>query len=198
MLRRPFSLFAGVVSILLLGTVSSGTVAQVDTQTDIQPAAPISPATPSTNSNISFRRPLRINNIRVFNDSELRRSEYHFVIDFPADAVEPLEKLTFEQIEGAGYPRYRDSGSYAFDSAERTPLPLSRLENNRDERTITVEFDPPVEPGRQVTVALKARNPRSGIYVYQFTAFPVGATEGQYAGVDRFSISEPFRRRFRY
>jgi len=180
---RLLFLFAATASLLLLAPAVA--------QTNL-------PSTPATNSAISFRRPLRVNNIRVSNDFELRRSEYQFTIDFPADAVEPLEKLTFEQVEGSDYPRYRDSGSDAFDSADRTMLPLSRVENNRDQRTITVEFDPPVEPGRQITVRFKARNPRSGIYVYQLAAFPAGATEGQYAGVERFSIFDPSFRRFRW
>ena len=149
---------------------------------------------PATNSGISFRRPLRIVNIFTSNNLERRRSEYHFTLDFPAGAVEPLQKIVFEQIGGVDYPRYRDRGNYAVDSTHRAPLSLSAVENNPDQRTITVEFDPPVEPGRQVTVVLEARNPRDGIYPYRLTAFPVGATEGQYAGVERLNIYEPVRR----
>ena len=151
--------------------------------------------TPASNPNISFRNPLRVIDVLIPNNQELRRSEYHFTLNFPAEAVEPLEKIVFEQVEGAGYPRYRDSGNYAFDGTNQTPLTLAAVENNRDNRTITVQFDPPVEPGRQVTVVLSARNPRDGIYTYQLTAFPVGATEGQYAGVERLHFYEPVRRR---
>ena len=183
---RLLSLSIGVAAWLLLSPVAA--------QSNLSPAAA---PTPATNSAISFRRPLRINNIRLSNNLELRRAEYRFTIDFPADAVEPLEKLTFEQVEGAGYPRYRDSGSYAFDNDSQRRLSLGRLENDRDRKIITVEFDPPIEPGREITVGFKARNPRSGTYVYQLTAFPVGATEGQYAGVERFSVFDPaIRRRF--
>lgn len=100
-------------------------------------------------------------------------------------------------MEGAGYPRYAGSSHYAVDNANRTSLPISAVDNNPDDKTITVEFDPPIEPGRELTVGFSARNPRSGTYVYQLTAFPVGATQGQYAGVDRFSVFDPFTRRFR-
>ena len=62
--------------------------------------------------NISFRRPLRVTNVRISNNQELRRSNYLFQINFPEDAVEPLEKLVIEQIEGAQYPRFSLRRSY--------------------------------------------------------------------------------------
>lgn len=170
----------------------SSSPADLSLPSDSSPSAATNPA-------ISFRRPLRVTDVRIPNNWEFRRSHYLFTFDFPADAVEPLEKLVFEQVEGADYPRYRADDSYAFDASDRAQLPLSRVENNRDRKTITVEFDPPIEPGRQVTVALRARNPRDGIYVYRLTAFPVGASEGQYAGVEQLTFYEPVRRdRFRW
>ena len=51
--------------------------------------------TPATNPNISFRRPLRVTNIRIPIDWQYRRTEYLFTVHFPADAVEPLAKLVF-------------------------------------------------------------------------------------------------------
>ena len=73
-------------------------------------------------------------------------------------------------------------------------LPISVIDDE-DERTITVEFDQPVEPGGEITVALRARNPRDGIYVYQLAAYPAGATKGQYAGIERLNFYAPERRR---
>ncbi len=153
----------------------------------------ISPA-PASNPAISFRRPLRVSSVRIPNRWELRRSEYLFTFDFPADAVEPLEKLVFDQIEGFGYPRYQSDESYAFETDSGDRLPLGAVENDRDQRKVTVVFNPPVEPGKQVTVALRARNPRDGLYIYQLSAFPVGASEGQYAGVERLNFYRPNRR----
>ena len=200
---RWLPLFLSLTSLQLLAPALASTLVPTQTPALAQTNSPIDPVSApannpnSTNPNISFRRPLRITSIRVSNDFELRRAEYRFTLDFPADAVEPLEKLVFEQVEGAGYPRYQTDDSYAFDGTDGMPLPLRVVESDRDSKTITVAFDPPIEPGRQITVALNARNPRSGTYVYQFTAFPTGATTGQYAGVDRFSIFDPFiRRRF--
>lgn len=154
-----------------------------------------SPAiTPATNPAISFRRPLRVGNIRLQNNREYVRAHYFFTFDFPAEAVEPLEKIVFEQIEGADYPRYRVDRSYALTGVDQSqPAPIN-VDNNRDQRTVTVEFDPPIEPGNPVTVALRARNPREGIYVYRLTAFPVDAIEGQYAGVEQLTFRRPIRR----
>ncbi|MEL7053814.1 MAG: DUF2808 domain-containing protein [Cyanobacteria bacterium J06588_5] len=190
-----------IVSSLL---VSSTAVAQEptsrasnQTSADLAQSGPSPSISPADNPKISFRRPLRVTNIRVPIDRQFRQSEYFFTLDFPADAVEPLQKLTFEQIEGVSYPRYHPGDSYAL-GADRSPLPITATDND-DDRTVTVEFDPPVQPGQQITVALRARNPRDGIYLYRLTAFPVGATDGQYAGIERFNIYAPSRRdRFFY
>ena len=175
-------------------------IAQSDNPPQIEaPQLPNEPAnqpglTPATNPAISFRRPLRVNGVRVPTNWQYRRSEYLFTLDFPAEAVEPLKKIIFEQIEGVDYPYYNTGDSYAFKTDSRTPLPISVVDNE-DERTITVEFDQPVEPGGEITVALRARNPRDGIYVYKLAAYPAGATEGQYAGVERLNFYAPERRR---
>ena len=154
---------------------------------------------PSNNPAISFRRPLRVDNVHISNRWEGRRAQYLFTFDFPADAVEPLEKIVFEQVEGVGYPRFNSANSYAFETESRERLSLSAVENNSNDRAIAVVFDPPVEPGKQVTIALGATNPRDGIYIYQLSAFPAGANVGQYAGVERLNFYRPTRRnRFRY
>ncbi|MEO0769573.1 MAG: DUF2808 domain-containing protein [Cyanobacteria bacterium J06649_4] len=191
-IRLSSLVFSFTISLLL----SASTTAPVTAQRDLPAGLPSDSTRPSpaTNPNISFRRPLRIVDIFTPNDLERRRSEYHFTLEFPTEAVEPLQKLVFQQISGTDYPRYRDRRNRAFDRNSRTPLPLSAVENNPEQRSIVVEFDPPVEPGRTVTVVLEARNPQDGIYAYRLTAFPVGATEGQYAGVERLNIYEPARR----
>ena len=152
--------------------------------------------TPATNPAISFRRPLSVSSVRIPTNWQYRQSEYLFTFDFPADAVEPLQKIVFKQIEGVGYPYYNTGDSYAFAVDGRVPLPIS-VSDDSDERTITVEFDQPVEPGGKITIALRARNPRDGIYIYKLAAYPAGATEGQYAGVERLNFYAPERRRFR-
>lgn len=195
---RSFCLLA-IALALLPAAVGLPAIAQAENSPQLEaPQPPSEPAlTPATNPAISFRRPLRVNNISIPTNWQYRRSEYLFTFDFPADAVEPLQKIVFEQIEGVDYPRYDTDDSYAFTADSRTRLPI-KVTDDRDKRTITVEFDRPVAPGGEITVALKARNPRDGIYVYQLMAYPAGATEGQYAGVERLNFYAPERRRFRW
>lgn len=142
---------------------------------------------------IHFARPLRLADVSIPNNWQFRASEYLFTIDIPADASQPLERVVFAQIEGADYPRYSTRNTHAFAEGDRhTSLTLSQVENDTDERTITVVFDPPIEPGLQITVALKAHhNPRGGIYLYQVTASPPGISgPGQRVGLGRLQFYE--------
>lgn len=201
---RSLCLLASALT-LLPGALFLSAIAQTGSAPQIEtPQTPSEPAnepvrepglTPATNPAISFRRPLRVNSVRVPISWQYRQSEYLFTLDFPADAVEPLKKIVFEQVEGVDYPYYDTDDSYALAADGRTPLPIS-VTDDSDKRTITVEFDQPVEPGGEITVALRARNPRDGIYVYKLAAYPAGATEGQYAGVERLNFYAPEWRRF--
>lgn len=199
---RPFCLrYLTATTVLLLSailptlareSVSSPTAQASESESALEQSGGL---TPATNPNISFRKPLRVTSVRIPNSWQFRRSDYLFTLDFPAEAVEPLEKIVFEQIEGVDYPRYDEGDSYAFDAGSRNRFALSGVESDRDQRTITVKFDPPVQPGSELIVALNARNPRGGIYIYRLSAFPVGASEGQYAGIQRLDFLEPSRRR---
>ncbi|MEO1401581.1 MAG: DUF2808 domain-containing protein [Cyanobacteria bacterium J06635_1] len=142
---------------------------------------------------VYFNEPLRLTHVSVPNKWQFRESEYLFNINLPANASEPLQEIVFTQIEGADYPSYSIRETHAFEGDDRdAELNLSLVANDTDERTMTVVFDPPVEPGRQVTVALKAhRNPRDGIYLYRVVAYPPGAAgRGQRIGTGRLSFYE--------
>lgn len=171
-----------------LGLLCLGTPAIAQETPEVLPAPVAAAANP-----IYFARPLRLANVSTPNNWQFRASEYLFTIDIPADASQPLEKVVFAQIEGADYPRYSIRNTHAFAEGDRhTPLTLSQVENDTDERTVTVVFDPPIEPGRQITVALKAHhNPRGGIYLYQVTASPPGISgPGQRVGLGRLQFYE--------
>ncbi|MEM9162978.1 MAG: DUF2808 domain-containing protein, partial [Cyanobacteria bacterium P01_F01_bin.4] len=162
----------------------------------IEPETLPTPAIADT-SPVYFNEPLRLTHVSVPTKWQFRESEYLFNINLPAEAVEPLQEIVFIQIEGADYPSYSIRETHAFEGGDRdAELNLSLVANDTDERTMTVVFDPPVEPGRQVTVALKAhRNPRDGIYLYRVVAYPPGASgRGQRIGTGRLSFyeQEPF------
>ena len=182
----------GLTCALLAGAVAG--VLSLWSPAIAQEAAESPPTPAAADANpIYFARQLRLLDVSVPNRWQFRASEYLFTIDIPAAASQPLAKLVFTQIEGADYPRYSTRDTRAFEAGDRhTPLSLSQAENNTDDRTITVVFDPPVEPGRQITVALKAHhNPRDGIYLYEVTALPPGISgAGQRVGLGRLNFYE--------
>ncbi|MGB3765806.1 MAG: DUF2808 domain-containing protein, partial [Phormidesmis sp.] len=124
-----------------------------------------------------FSYPLDITDVRVDTKWEYRRSNYRFTLDIPEAAEKPVQKITFSQVEGADYPRFSDRRTYAYEGGDRSQKLNISTDDDWNNRTVTVTFDPPIPPGRQVTVALNATNPRDGIYIYEVAATPPN-TEG--------------------
>jgi hypothetical protein len=150
-----------------------------------------------------FARPLDLVDVRVPNNAEFRSSDYLFTIDVPAEAALPLQTVVFSQIEGADYPRYRDRRSYAYENGDRQARLNLTARDDPQSRTLTVTFDPPVQPGRQITIALNARsNPQGGIYIYEITGTPPDIDGlGQRIGIGRLQFYERldgFNRNFRW
>ncbi|MEN8443729.1 MAG: DUF2808 domain-containing protein [Cyanobacteria bacterium J06555_13] len=138
-----------------------------------------------------FSRPPRLEGVRVVNNLQFRESEYLFNISFPADAGGPLQEIVFSQTEGRDYPSFSIRDTHAYAGGDRNAdLPLGLVANDSDEKTMTVVFDPPVEPGQDITVALKAhRNPREDTYLYNVVASPQGeAGRSQRIGTGRLQI----------
>ncbi|MEL6468653.1 MAG: DUF2808 domain-containing protein [Cyanobacteria bacterium J06623_4] len=153
-------------------------------------ATPIPAAVPRS----FFSGPPRITGVRVTNDTQYRESEYRFNISIPENAGESLEEVVFSQVEGRDYPSFSIRDTYAYIQGDRsTKLSLGLVANDTDEKTMTVVFDPPISPGNEITVALKAhRNPVDGIYLYEATAFPPGNNgQGQRLGIERLSFYDP-------
>lgn len=146
------------------------------------------------NREIFERSPVLDRRVKIPNNSQFRQSEYLFTIDHPAEAGAPIQEIVFAQTEGADYPSFSTRDTHAYEGDDSSAkLPLGLVSQDRDKRTMTVVFDPPVEPGRKITVALKAhRNPRDGTYIYSVTAFPPGtASEGRRVGTGRLQFYEP-------
>lgn len=143
---------------------------------------------------VPFDRPPNLENVRVINNSQFRESRYLFNINIPADAGRSLQELVFTQTEGRDYPNFSIRDTRAYERGDRSAdLPLSLVANDADEKTMTVIFDPPVEPGRNITVALRThRNPRADTYLYTVVASPQGdAVRSQRVGTGRVRIYEP-------
>lgn len=116
---------------------------------------------------------------------------YYFTISVPENAGEPLQRVTITQQEGADNIRFKLEDSRAFMGTRASKgerLTLKEVTKDRDTRTVFVNFDPPITPGKMVTIGLRpVRNPRiSGVYLFGVTAFPVGEkSHGQFMGFGR-------------
>lgn len=120
---------------------------------------------------------------------------YYFTLDVPESAGEPLQRVTIAQNEGADRVRFNLRETEAFDGDKRSNTKLGLGEVTQDDKTkaITVNFNPPVPPGKRVTIALSPyQNPAfGGVYLFGVTAFPQGEPAyGQFLGFGRISIYE--------
>ncbi|WP_017324333.1 DUF2808 domain-containing protein [Synechococcus sp. PCC 7336] len=129
-----------------------------------------------------------------------RNATFRFALSLPANAGEPLSYVEIIPYSGVETIYFRLNNITAYEGAglrrgEPVPvvgLPLGGEFDSEDKaEAIGVLFDPPVEPGRTVTIALKSlRNPRrGGSYLYTVTAYPereVGV--GQRLGLASFSF----------
>ena len=129
-----------------------------------------------------------------FNDAYFNGATYFFTLSLPADASEPLQTVMIAQAEGVDDARLYGNDTEAFEGTRNRSgarLSIKPVVVDRKARTITVTFDPPVPPGKTVTIALyPVRNPfSSGIYLYGVTAYPAGEKPaGQFLGYGRIQI----------
>ena len=119
---------------------------------------------------------LRLTSTRVTNNWQYRDADYLLNINIPLDSVVSFQKIVFQQTEGADYPSYSTRKSYVFEGGDRSQrISSSSIDNDTNNRTVTVNFDPPLQSGQEITVVLNAfRNPRDGIYIYQVAGLPTG------------------------
>lgn len=122
---------------------------------------------------------------------------YYFTLSLPEKAGEPLQRVTFTQQKGRENIRFDLKRSYAFagtPSQSRQRLKLGEVTLDRQKKTVSVTFDPPVPPGQTVTLGLRSvHNPLyGGVYLFGVTAFPAGEKSyGQFLGFGRLQFSSP-------
>lgn len=132
-----------------------------------------------------------VNAATTFNNVNMWGATYYFTISIPEAAGEPLQKVTISQREGGSRIRYKLEDTRAFegtrsDRGER--LQLGEVTRNRETRTVVVNFEPPIPPGKTVTIGLRpVQNPMSsGVYLFGVTAYPMGEKSyGQFIGYGR-------------
>lgn len=158
----------------------------------------------------SFSRPPQLlGAATTFNTAYFLSATYYFTLTLPENAGEPLQKVVIAQEEGPDRTRFdlsvRDTKAFE-GTRDRlgARLPLKEVSVDPKTRAVTVIFDPPVAPGRSITIELyPVRNPDTGgVYLYGVTAFPRGEkARGQFLGFGRIHIYDmprgifPFRYR---
>ncbi|TFI54232.1 DUF2808 domain-containing protein [Mastigocladus laminosus UU774] len=122
---------------------------------------------------------------------------YYFTINLPQKAGEPLQKITINQHEGVDRVRFDLEDTVVFvgtpdDKGEK--LQIKDATSDRKTRTVSLTFDPPISPGKTITIALKpVQNPGvSGVYLFGVKAFPAGEKSyGQFLGYGRLQFYSP-------
>ena len=181
-MKTPLSLFVlGVILAVLNISFRGNIAADPFLGTDQQPlskARAVFTQSAAFAQSATTKEPelLQLTHTRVTNNWQYRDANYLFNINIPTESVAPLQSITFAQIEGADYPSYSTRKSYVFEGGDRNQkISSATVVDNFDDRTVTVTFDPPLQPGRNITVALRSfRNPRDGIYIYQVACLPIG------------------------
>jgi hypothetical protein len=121
-------------------------------------------------------------------------STYYFTLNLPTTAGESLQKITLAQQEGVEAIAFDLENSYAFEGTrdhEGTKLAVESVTQDPKTKAISVNFSPPVAPGKIVTVSLRpVHNPTiGGVYLFGVTAFPTGEKSyGQFLGYGRLQF----------
>ncbi|MDF5722453.1 MAG: DUF2808 domain-containing protein [Rhizonema sp. PD37] len=130
----------------------------------------------------------------TYNDVYVWGATYYFTINLPANAGEPLQRVTINQHEGVDRIHYNlkdTSATETGSSHKKHKLALKDVTSDRTTRTISLTFDPPVPPGRTIKIALKPeQNPTiPGVYLFGVTAFPPSEkSHGQFLGYGRLQF----------
>lgn len=115
---------------------------------------------------------------------------YSFTIHVPDNAGEPLQAIQISQGGNVEMVRFGAIHAYAGDRSEGIPLGLASVGGDSSTQSTVVAFDPPIQPGRTVTVTIDTQTPPDGgVYEYGVTAYPAGDKSiGQFLGFGRFSF----------
>jgi hypothetical protein len=165
-------------------------------------SVPVTQAVQLRDGKVYFVEPPKlVSATTTYKDVNFWGATYYFTINVPENAGESLQKVTIAQREGAENLRYNLNDTRAFEGTsdaygglrlrKESRLTLGAVTDERETRTVTVNFEPPVTPGQTVTIALRpVSNPSfSGVYLLGVTAFPVGEkSHGQFLGFGRFQF----------
>lgn len=145
-----------------------------------------------SNGRTTFNSPPRLVRAATSFVSADSPATYHFTLAIPQNAGESLGAVTVSQRENLDLVSFDLTRTHAFlgDSfAGGSEIPLARTDSQQSDKPgqAAIAFDPPVPPGKTVTVALRAKhNPSEGTYLFGVTAFPAGEERaGKFLGYGR-------------
>ncbi|MEH2246950.1 DUF2808 domain-containing protein [Nostoc sp.] len=147
---------------------------------------------------IAFAEPPRLVSASTpYSNTSVPNTTYYFTLEVPVTAGEPLQQVTFNQIEGTEDIEFNQKDTFAFEGTRNhqgSKLALKAVKGNNKQQTIKVTFDTPIPPGKTVTIGLQTyRNPfYDGVYLFGVKAFPSGEqTAGQFLGIGRLQFYAP-------
>jgi Protein of unknown function (DUF2808) len=147
-----------------------------------------------------FEKPPRLtSSTTTRNGSYIWGASYYFTVEIPKKSGEPLAKLVIEQQGGSGKPEFNVKDTEVFEGTQKKRgdrLTFKSIDIQDNPVSITAIFDPPIPPGKTITLRLyPVRNPQiGGIYLYGVTAFPAGEKpHGQFLGFGRIRILDRSR-----
>lgn len=150
------------------------------------------------NGKTSFKKALNfMGATTTYNETDVWGARYYFTLStlsLPEDAGEALRRVTINQRQGFEAIDFKLKNTQAFVGTPRNQgerLTLQAVTKGPESPTISVTFDPPVQPGTTVTIELRpVRNPSfSRVYIFGVTAFPaVENPYGLYLGVGRLQF----------
>lgn len=155
-------------------------------------AGQLAPAIQLADGTVFFAQPPRLVEATTTQKSTyVWGATYYFTLSLPENAGEPLQQVTVSQTEGTDTLRFDLEDTRSFEGTrweKGTKLGLGQVTKDPRTGSISVKFDPPLPPGKTVTIGLRPhQNPRySGIYLFGVTAFPAGQkAHGQFLGYGR-------------
>jgi hypothetical protein len=143
--------------------------------------------------------PTLVNAVTTERRTTSSSATYYFTLTVPEDAGEPLQRVAIAQKDGSSFDqivRYDTEETRAFLGTHRNragTVAVGSTTFDQDSQTVSVVFDPPVLPGKTVTIGLRpTRNPSlDGVYLFGVTAYPAGEKAyGQFLGYGRLDFDK--------
>ncbi|MGF1566608.1 MAG: DUF2808 domain-containing protein [Nodosilinea sp.] len=143
---------------------------------------------------VLFDRPPTLIEVTTFDQTPAVSGRYHFVIEVPANAGEPLASLVITPRDLAKRVSFNVEAStahlgMAYGNGPAVAL-ASSTNTEAESNQVRVVFAEPIQPGETVTLILKTvRNPSAGVYLFGVTGYPTGDSGvGQFLGYGRVHI----------